>query len=217
MSNPPSSLQSRQKLHKRQNSTPVAFEAMKAQMPPNTIQRHSLHRRGQSHDISRTPIRRHQHTGSAVSMNANTGSIQGQQILREAQQQRTARPGQQHIQPRVDTLIAQQCGGFIQQQPFQETYDMTMNAIMPSPQGMMHHAQFSGMQMPLSAGSQESFMLDENSQNYFQALHSMQDAAQMMTMDRRMSQPDLTVQTRMRPYTPTHQIQTGKFPAEFWN
>lgn len=207
MSNPPSSLQSRQKLHKRQRSTPVAFEAMKVQMPPNPTQRQGLHRRGQSYDLARSPIRRHQHTGSMVGTNTNLGSIQGQQILREAQQQRIARPGQQHIQPQVETILAQQCG------PLSDTsYDMTINAIMPSQQGMMQHPNFHGMQMPLSAGVQDAYMLDENSQHYFQTLHAVQDAAHMMPMDRRLSQPDMRIQTAMRPYTPNHQIQTANFP-----
>ena len=212
MSNPPSSLQSRQKLHhQRQNSTPVAFEAMKVPMPPHT-QRQTLHRRGQSYDMARTPIRRQQHTGSAVSMTTNIGSIHGQQILREAQQQRIARPGQQYTQPQVDTSVTQHCGNFPHPQSFSTIpYDMTMNAIIPINQEMMQHSQYQNMQMPLSAGPQSPFVFDENSQHYFQAMHQMQEAAQMMAQtDRRMSQPDLRIQTGLRPYTPTHQLQTGK-------
>ena len=205
MSNQPSSLQSRQKLHKRQQSTPVAFEAMKVQMLPTTTQRQTLHRRGQSYDTTRTPIRRHQQTGSMVGMNTNIQSFQGQQILREAQQQRT-RPGQQPIQPRVDTLIAQQCGVIPQQQQqqsFQEQYDMTMNAMM-LPQGIMQHSQYGNM--PLSAGVSESYILDENNQHYFQNLHLQ--TAQYMPIDRRLSQPEL--RHGMRAYTPDQNIQTGK-------
>lgn len=214
MSNPPSSLQRRQGLHRRQNSTPIAFEAMKVQMPPANIQRQNVHRRGQSYDISRSPIRRHQHTGSAVSMNTNIGSIHGQQILREAQQQRTTRPGQQQRNPQLDTTVTQQCGFFPQSQPFSETpYNMTMNVFMPVPQDMMPHSQFQDMQMPMSAGSQAAYLLDENSQHYFQAMHQIQEAQMMSATNGRIPQPELRVQTGMRPYTPTQQIQTGKTPV----
>ncbi|KAK5942882.1 Metallothionein expression activator [Knufia obscura] len=69
------------------------------------------------------------------------------------------------------------------------------------------------MPMPLSAESQSPYMFDENSQHYFQAMHQMQEAAQMMPQtDRRMSQPDLRIQTGIRPYTPQHQLQTAHFP-----
>lgn len=211
MSIPPSSLQSRQKLHIRQNSTPVAFEAMKVQLPPTQIQRHSMHRRGQSFDLNRGPVRRHAHTGSAVSMNTNIGPNQRQQILREAQQQRIPRPGQQAIQPRIDTSSAQQCGMFQQSSP-SIPYDMTMN--VPPPHGMMpytHMQHLQQIQMPISAGSQSSFILDENSQHYFQGIHQIQEMPEIMHVtDRRMSQPELRIQTGLRPYTPIHQIQSGK-------
>jgi len=188
---------------------------MKVPMPPSTTHRQSLHRRGQSYDMARSPIRRHQQTGSAVSMNTNIGSIHGQQILREAQQQRIARPGQQHSQPQVDSSVAQQCGNFPPPHSFSAMpYDMTMNAIMPMNQDMMQHSQYQNMPIPLSGGPQSPFTFDENSQHYFQAIHQLQEAAQMMPQtDRRMSHPDLRIQTGMRPYTPTHQLQTGKSPG----
>lgn len=178
-------------------------------MPPTHMQRQSLHQRGQSYDISRTPIHRHRHTGSAVSMHTNIGPIQGQQILREAQQQRLARPGQPSIQPRIDTSVAQQCGMFPQSSSH-IPYDMMMN--MPSPNGMVHYSHLQNMNMPTSANSRTSYMFDENTQHYFQPMHHMQDIQQMVPPhDRRLSQPDLRIQTGMRPYTPTHQIQTGEF------
>ncbi|KAK5070509.1 Metallothionein expression activator [Lithohypha guttulata] len=67
--------------------------------------------------------------------------------------------------------------------------------------------------MPTSANSRTSYMFDENTQHYFQPMHHMQDIQQMVPPhDRRLSQPDLRIQTGMRPYTPTHQIQTAHFP-----
>lgn len=208
MSNPPPSLQSRQRLHQRQQSTPVAFEAMKVQIPPNPA-RQSMHRRGQSFDMSRSPIRRHQRTGSAVSTNTNLG----QHILREAQQHRIARPGQQQIQPRVDTSIAQQYSGYPPTHSLPGTpYDMTMNAYMSVPQNMIQHSQYQNMQMHMQMpqGSPVPFSPMENAQNYFQAMHQMQESPAMPNFDRRISQPDLRIQTGLRPYTPTHQIQTGE-------
>lgn len=210
MSNPPPSLQRRQGLHRRQNSTPVAFEAMKVQMPPTTtVQRQNQHRRGQSYDISRSPIRRRQQNGSAVSMFTNIGPIQGQQILREAQQQRIARPGQH--QPQIDPTAAQQCVMYPQPQSLPTTpYNVTMNGFMSVPEEMMQHSQFlSHPVMP--TGNQATYLLDENNQYYAQTLNHMQEAVPMIHQtDRRMSQPELRLQTGLRPYTPTHQLQTGK-------
>lgn len=203
-SNPPSSLQSRQRLHQRQNSIPVALEAMKVQIPPNPA-RQAMHRRGQSYDMSRSPIRRHQRTGSAVSMNTNLG----QHILREAQQQRIARPGQQQIQPRIDTSIAQQYGGYPPQSLPGTPYEMTMNAFMSAPQNMMQHPQYQNMHMQIPHCSPNQFAVMENMQGYFQPMHPMDDGQIMPNVDRSTSQPDLRIHTGLRPYTPTHQIQTG--------
>jgi regulatory protein SWI5 len=104
LSNPPnmSGLHSRQRQHRRQNSTPSAFEAVKIAPLPNFQQRpHTSHRRGLSLDT------RGQQPGSiarpitprpsypAVSMSAtNPGTpTTPQHVLREGQQQHTARPG----------------------------------------------------------------------------------------------------------------------------
>ncbi|RDW73905.1 hypothetical protein BP5796_07347 [Coleophoma crateriformis] len=79
LSNPNNNLQNRQRLHRRQNSTPNAFEAAKVNALPN-LQRHGSHRRGISLDQRRrqTPPQDYTH------------------ILRETQQQRLVRPGQQY-------------------------------------------------------------------------------------------------------------------------
>lgn len=219
MSNPPSSLHHRQAMHRRQNSTPiVAFEAMKVStsMPP---QRQSLHRRGQSFDQQRSPIRRQQQQhGSTVSM-TNLGSIHGQQILREAQQQKIARrPGQQ-LQLNMDMPISPDCGiysgssGSMPGTPFE---NMSMNAFMhQNPNGMdySHSPQFfSDMYMSMQNGMPGMGIMDENTPQYLhdaRSVHSQQSSG--MSFDaRRMSQPDLRVQTQLRPHTPSHQIQTGE-------
>ncbi|KAI1339895.1 hypothetical protein F5Y15DRAFT_423717 [Xylariaceae sp. FL0016] len=119
LSNPPmSGLQARQqRQHRRQNSTPTAFESTKiAHILPNTHmsqqqeqqqqrqqQRPRVsHRRGMSLDTRRqmqsptTPMRQDFHMVSNNGTNNNTGfASTPQHVLREAQQQRIARPGPQ--------------------------------------------------------------------------------------------------------------------------
>ncbi|KAG8354914.1 hypothetical protein FVEN_g7273 [Fusarium venenatum] len=99
-------LHARQKQHRRQNSTPTAFEGAKIPNLP-TAQRQTAHRRGLSLDIRRqhiaaspatttTPTRQNQMVGTNTN---NTGLSHYPQhnVLREAQQQRIqARPGTQN-------------------------------------------------------------------------------------------------------------------------
>lgn len=95
LSNPTNNLHNRQRQHRRQNSTPTAFEPVKASNLPNIQQRHGGHRRGMSLDQRRRPTPPQEYMVS----NTNTGYQTTQQhILREAQQQRLARPGQQFDQ-----------------------------------------------------------------------------------------------------------------------
>ncbi|PBP20035.1 C2H2 transcription factor Swi5 [Diplocarpon rosae] len=74
LSNPTNALHSRQRQHRRQQSTPNAFEAVKASNLP-TIQRHNSHRRGMSLDTRRR-----------------------QSPPQDYMQQRLARPGQHFAQ-----------------------------------------------------------------------------------------------------------------------
>lgn len=215
MSNPPSSLQQRQKLHRRQNSTPVAFEAMKVQHPALIQRQNSQHRRGQSTD-SRSPIRRqHHHSGSMVSITNLGSTIQGQQILREAQQQRLSRPGQQQ---QIELSESPQCGTFPSQTNGslpESLYDnMSMNVAMQS-QGMPTHSQFNphDFNMPMPTGLPMGYVIDENNQHYIQNAHMYAQSMGMQFHDRRMSHPELRIHTGLRPLTPTQQIQTGKHPG----
>lgn len=215
MSNPPSSLhQAPKPYHRRQNSKPVvAFEAMKVSSNIPTIQqRQSVHRRGLSFDQhNRSPIRRQQ-PGGMVSI-TNVAQQLGQQILREAQQQRASRPGQQTDLP----VQHPHCGMYPASTPNTPYETMTMNSIMQrSPH--MHFANspyyppdISSMQ----AGYQGMSGVDENSQRYFQQLQQAQQQPNAGFDARRMSQPELRVQTGMRPHTPQDQIQTGKFASEY--
>ncbi|KAK0610007.1 hypothetical protein B0T17DRAFT_593848 [Bombardia bombarda] len=106
LSNPPQTggLHARQRQHRRQNSTPSAFEAVKiAPLPNFQHQRpHVSHRRGQSLDMRRQQLS-HSTTATATTRQdyttvststTNTGlNTTPQHILRETQQQRIARPG----------------------------------------------------------------------------------------------------------------------------
>jgi len=216
MSNPPSSLRQQQRMqqHRRQNSTPVvAFEAMKVSQP--TPQRQNMHRRGQSFDYQqqqqRSPIRRQQQNGM---VNITNLGHHGQQILREAQQQRLARPGQQQ---HTEIPQSPQCGNFMTGSPsipVSPYENMTMNGTMQSSSMQVPHSQYytQEMNLPMSAGLHGmGVSFDENSQHYFQQAHMVPQTAPMMQMpeDRRMSQPDLRIQTGLRPFTPTQQVQTG--------
>jgi regulatory protein SWI5 len=116
---PPSNLHARQRQHRRQNSTPTAFEAVKIPALPNVQHpRAGGHRRGLSLDTRRrttttipspTTLRQEM---NAVSMNTNTGLAttpsSRHHVLREAQQQRIqARPGpQQQQHPQVYANLA---------------------------------------------------------------------------------------------------------------
>ena len=217
MCNPPSVLQQRQRLHRRQNSTPVAFEALQVPHLSPTVQRHNSHRRGQSLD-QRSPIRgQYRQTGSTVSI-TNTGSANiGQQILREAQQQKSARPGQQN-----HTAVSLQCDAF-QDQPLDQNglYNAnTLNALAQEQdimqvQSPMQQYFPQDMSMPSSAGLEGMDpIVDENRQHYFQPTHSVGPNFGDDMNERRMSQPDLQLHVRQRPITPAQQTNSGKLEVE---
>ncbi|KAK0612061.1 hypothetical protein B0T14DRAFT_340400 [Immersiella caudata] len=150
LSNPPpsaSSLHARQRQHRRQNSTPSAFEAVKIAPLPNFQQRaaHMSHRRGLSLDTRRsqfspttptTTIRQDYTTVSTTT--TNTGSTTTpQHVLREAQQQRIARPG--HGQPSYGDIASQQQ----QQQQQQQTQQQQQHDnFLLTPGGTPHNAHF---------------------------------------------------------------------------
>ncbi|CAG8979893.1 hypothetical protein HYALB_00013077 [Hymenoscyphus albidus] len=91
LSNPTKALHNRQRQHRRQNSTPTAFEPVKANNLPD-IQRHGTHRRGMSLDQRRQPSSPQDVTVSNTN-NQGYQTTQQQHILRETQQQRLVRPG----------------------------------------------------------------------------------------------------------------------------
>jgi regulatory protein SWI5 len=92
LSNPTNTLHNRQRQHRRQNSTPTAFNPVKANNLPNIQQKHGVHRRGMSLDQRRRPTPPQDVTVNNTNLGYQT--TQQQHILRETQQQRLARPGQ---------------------------------------------------------------------------------------------------------------------------
>lgn len=168
---------------------------------PTTTQRQGVHRRGQSFDQhQRSPIRRK--PGNFVST-----TNQGQHILREAQQLRTARPGQ-HVS---DQPVYSQCVPYSGSTPDSHFDNVTMGTAMPKSQSMQFPPSpyFTYNTSPAMSPTQGNFPMgrvDENSQHYFQNVHSNQDP-NFPFDSRRMSQPDM----RMRPHTPADQVQMGRW------
>lgn len=92
LSNPTSNLQTRQRQHRRQNSTPTAFEGIKIAGLPN-LQRQTSHRRGMSLDQHRRRKTPPQEFSTVSNTNTQGYQTTPQHILRETQQHRPARPG----------------------------------------------------------------------------------------------------------------------------
>ncbi|KAJ9603601.1 Metallothionein expression activator [Cladophialophora chaetospira] len=91
-----------------------------------------------------------------------------------------------------------------------------MNALMhqSSPGMDFQHSQqyFNDMNMSMQSGLPMGLM-DENNLQYFHDVHAAQFQSTGNSFDnRRMSQPDLRVQTQLRPHTPLQQLQTAHFP-----
>lgn len=100
LSNPTTNLHQRQRQHRRQNSTPTAFDAAKVPTLPQQqqLQRNASHRRGISLD------QRRQHQQRDHSTNPGLQYTQ-QQLLRETQQHRLVRPGHQQQQQQQQQLF----------------------------------------------------------------------------------------------------------------
>ncbi|KAI1121326.1 hypothetical protein F5Y10DRAFT_256547 [Nemania abortiva] len=117
LSNPPTSgLHARNRQHRRQNSTPTAYGTVKIAPNLPNIQPSPLrpqpqqqrarvsHRRGMSLDTRRHMLAQKREEYNMVSNTNNTGSaITPQHVVREAQQQRIARPGPQQAYANLAT------------------------------------------------------------------------------------------------------------------
>lgn len=97
LSNPTNNLHNRQRQHRRQHSTPTAFEPVKVPNLPN-LQRHGSHRRGMSLDQRRRQSPPQEHIA-----NTNLGyTTTPQHLMQETQQQRLTRPGPSQHFPQYD-------------------------------------------------------------------------------------------------------------------
>jgi hypothetical protein len=187
---------------------------MKVPTLPPAIQHNNSHRRGQSLD-QRSPIRgQHRQSGSTVSITNPGSTTTGQQILREAQQQKLARPGQLNQSP-----VSPQCGTFQDQVTDQKgLYNATtMNAILHEQTNMQVPSPLQqyfpqNLSMPSSAGLESmDSIVDENSQHYFQSTHGVRrNFGDEMMNERSMSQPDLQFYAGQRPVTPAQQMNGGE-------
>lgn len=161
LSNPPtaSGLQARQRQHRRQNSTPSAFEAVKIAPLPNFQQRsHMSHRRGLSLDTRRsqfspttpTTTIRQDYTTVSTSITNPGPATTPQHVLREAQQQRIARPGHGHpsygdIAPPPQQQQHHQQQHHLQQQQqhqHQQAQQHANDAFLLTPGGTPHNTHF---------------------------------------------------------------------------
>ena len=172
---------------------------------PASPHRQTMHRRGLSFDQhQRSPIRR-QHQQGIMNM-TNVQQI-GQQILREAQQQKTTRPGQQYIQ--TDLPMQPQCGVYTGSTPNTPYEQMTMDSMMHnSPNVQYAIPPYYAHEMSPMPNGYHGMGFDENNPHYFQQTHSVPQDGSFDA--RRMSQPDMRMQNGMRPHTPQQQIQNGK-------
>lgn len=138
LSNPTNNLHTRQRQHRRQNSTPTAFEPVKA-TNLRKIPRHAAHRRGMSLDQ-----RRRQSPPQDIEVSTTNQGYQTtqQHILRETQQQRLSRPGQQfhfdndenYLSSPAVTPLRQSfdasCMNYEESAPPLHSYDRPINSVM---------------------------------------------------------------------------------------
>ncbi|KAI2635657.1 hypothetical protein GGS26DRAFT_508307 [Hypomontagnella submonticulosa] len=258
LSNPPQSgLHARNRQHRRQNSTPTGYDTMKiATNLPNMHQHHQhqqrsrmSHRRGMSLDTRRQqqqmqsptiPIRQEFTTVSNATN--NTGSITPQHVLREAQQQRMARPGPQqayanlasdenylmspHGTPRTQSFEGQGFGNLPNQQDMQVNLDMfneSMNAIMKKNQESFSSNMTASQdfdQFPSSALSTPTFMEFHDSPTGGPGWISEGETASTRRNSRRISNGIMDRVSKFenmglevqRPLTPPRQNATDYFP-----
>ncbi|KAI1082142.1 hypothetical protein F5B20DRAFT_23769 [Whalleya microplaca] len=178
LSTTPSGLQARNRQHRRQNSTPTAFETMKIatnlpNMHPHQQQRSRIsHRRGMSLDIRQmqsptTPLRQEFTT---VSNNTNIGLTTPQHVPREAQQQRIARPGPQQAYANLasdENYLLSPHGT-----PQMQNFEMPCFDGLPSQQEMELGFGIYNGSMNAMAKNQESFSTNMTASSDFDLLPS---------------------------------------------
>ncbi|PQE20629.1 c2h2 transcription factor swi5 protein [Rutstroemia sp. NJR-2017a BBW] len=221
LSNPTNNLQNRHRQHRRQNSTPTAFDAVKVNNLP-TVQKHG-HRRGMSLDTRRRPTSPQVHT----------------HILRETQQQRLVRPGQQQFMTYdndenqfIPSLVAphrqsfdagctSSYGVMAPQHQHQHSYSFSgsMNAIMPVDPNFPGSNDFdffapnAAMTPTFMEFFAESGIQDANSQPG-SANHSRRSSRSIggVILDRVAQFENLALKSPERPLTPPNQDSSNYFP-----
>jgi regulatory protein SWI5 len=239
---PPSGLHARQRQHRRQNSTPAAFDAMKItkNLPASQLQRQQQraamsHRRGMSLDTRRQEF-------TTVSDHTNTGINTSQHVLRETQQQRIARPGtQQHAYANLATdenyLISPHStprgqrflDGLGGPQNVQSPFDMYSSSPMSNDMAKNHenayHPSMAAAQdfdlFPSSTLSTPTFMTFQDSPTGAPEWISDSEASNTRRASRRISNgildrvakfENLHGDSPSRPLTPPQQNATDYFP-----
>ncbi|KAI1098422.1 hypothetical protein F4804DRAFT_324802 [Jackrogersella minutella] len=264
LSNPPQGgLQARNRQHRRQNSTPTGFETMKiaSNLPNMHLHHHQQqrsrmsHRRGMSLDTRRQQhphqqqrqmqsptIPQRQEFPMVSNTTNNTGSITSQHVLREAQQQRMARPGPQqayanlasddnyllspHGTPQTQSFEGHGFGNLPNQQEMQINlgmYNGQMDAMMKKNQesfssNMTMSQDFD--QFPSSALSTPTFMSYQDSPTGTGGWISEGETSSTRTSSRRISNGIMDRVSKFetlglevhRPLTPPRQNATDYFP-----
>src|SRR4051812_13338776 len=169
LSNPRNNLHNRQRQHRRQNSTPTAFESVKVHDLPN-IQRHGAHRRGIS--LDQRPRQFPQQDINTVSITNQGYQTTPQHILRETQQQRLARPGQQFqaydndenylnspiVTPHRQSFDAGCTQQYGERQPAQYTYSGPINSIISVDPNQFHGSNDFNLFSPGAALTPSAFL-----------------------------------------------------------
>ncbi|KAI0838349.1 hypothetical protein F5Y06DRAFT_44881 [Hypoxylon sp. FL0890] len=256
LSHPPhGGLQSRIRQHRRQNSTPTGFESTKiaSNLPNMHLQHHQQrsrmsHRRGmsldtrrQQHQMQSPTIPPRQEFPTVSNATNNTGSIQSQHVLREAQRQRIARPGPQqayanlasdenylispHGTPRTQSFEGQGFGNLPAQQGMQVSLDMyngQMNAIIKNQESFSSNMTASQdfETFPSSAMSTPTFMSFQDSPTGGPGWISEGETSSTRRSSRRISNGIMDRVNKFetmglevqRPLTPPRQNATDYFP-----
>jgi hypothetical protein len=238
LSNTTSCVPTRQRMHRRQNSTPVGFgDAEVPNLPVSApgLTRHNSHRRGQSLDQQRSPIRRRQSPTQDPNrtMHTNLGNHEFQQhILQEAQQQRLARPGQQQQQQLYQQPLTispgTQCGPIQEQFQFNDSNNLYMNANLMNAMSQISGNQQLGnaqeltpthsFDMSTAAGYFDGFSLglDQLPESQSPAAFRTPQPLMVQTQEsilaghaRQLSQQSNLSMQYQRPTTPVKQINIG--------
>ncbi|KAI1377933.1 hypothetical protein F4677DRAFT_413935 [Hypoxylon crocopeplum] len=262
LSNPPhGGLQARSRQHRRQNSTPTGFETMKIatnlpNMHPHQQQQRARmsHRRGMSLDTRRQQLQQRQQQMQSPTIPTrqefstvsnptnNTGSMTPQHVLREAQQQRIARPGPQqayanlasddtylispHGTPRTQDFEGQGFGNLPNQHNMQinlDMYNASMNVVIKKDQESFSNNMSASQdfdQFPSSALSTPTLMNFQDSPTGGPGWISEGETSSTRRSSRRISNGIMDRVSKFesmglevqRPLTPPRQNATDYFP-----